>query len=296
MDANTPLDQDRGLRIGQKRIAQWVAANMNGAVDITCLKRRYHGGVFRIRNHERSVVCKTGDKDFDPECEAAMLRDLASAGLSTPDVIDVEPGLLVLDYLCGQPLDQQVITDAGKALASMHRTAKATKAGYGRKTAFGVISLENGWSNSWTDFFIDQRISRFADHARHHNRLPKEIDDDLSACCARIRDLLPDDLPIALLHGDIWDNNVLNCQGKPVFLDPSAFYGDPGYEVAFLLKYLSFRQHALEGYRTVVEVHPDFWRVHFPIYALAINLAHLALFGTPFLVAVTQSLDRVKSI
>lgn len=266
------------------------------AARIGVLKRRYHGGVFRVRAARAALVCKTGDDAYDPACEAQMLDLLAAAGLTVPRALHHERGLLVLEDLRVEPSDAATLARAGSALARLHLDATAPAYGFGRPSAFGTLPLEAGWDGSWRRWFLRFRLMRFLEAAEARGFVAPDLGERIRAASGRLADLLTEPARPALLHGDVWANNVLSRNGAPVFLDPSALYGDPDYECAFLARYLDGQSFALRAYRATRPVRADFWRVKLPAYWLAFDLAHVALFGTRFLPAVHRSLGKIEGL
>ncbi|MHA1597949.1 MAG: fructosamine kinase family protein [Alphaproteobacteria bacterium] len=271
---------DRGLIQGQAVVRRWLLQAGIGDVPIQPLKRRYWGGVFRVRPGDgKGLIFKTGDVEYDAQSEAEMLRRLADGGLRMPSVVDVEDGLLVLCALPMKPFTPDVAFLAGAALARMHRTAVGRAYGYERDTWFGALALSNDWHDDWRAFFAEQRLEAFAVAARDRHRLSDDLFEQVEEIAERCRHRLPVPEAPALLHGDVWTNNVMATDDGAAFLDPASFYGDPGYEVAFMLCYLDCRSDALAGYTSIITPSPAFWSVSLPVYRLCFDLAHLALFG-----------------
>ncbi|MGJ5079296.1 fructosamine kinase family protein [Bradyrhizobium sp. HKCCYLS3013] len=264
---------------------------------MSVLKRRYWGGVFAVRSRNAPVyVCKTGDAFYDPESEAEMLTRLAASGLPVARPVYVESGLLVLEGFPAVPADCHCITRAGSAVAAMHEDDTSGLYGYPNSTFFGALKLDNDWSQRWSSFFIERRLRRFAAHARDSAWLADDLDDGVQAAAQRLADIMPEPDRPALLHGDLWANNIQSVEGFPLFLDPAAFYGDPDYDVAFMATYLDMRQAAIKAYRRARSLGPEFWRIKLPAYRLAFHLAHLALFGERFAPAVRAQISHVLAI
>jgi fructosamine-3-kinase len=297
MDASPQQRADRGLTPGRRQVDCWIATRKLERASVSVLKRRYWGGVFAVRSRNApAYVCKTGDAFYDPQCEAEMLTRLAESGLPVAKPVHVENGLLVLEGLPAVPADRACIARAGAAVAALHGSDAPGLYGYPHPTTFGTLKLDNGWSRQWRSFFIDRRLLGFAAHARLSKRLTGDLESGVLAAAQRLAAILPEPDRPALLHGDLWANNIQSVDGSPLFLDPAAFYGDPDYDVAFMATYLDMRQAAINAYRGTRTLGPEFWRIKLPAYRLAFDLAHLALFGERFAPAVRSQVSRILAL
>lgn len=294
MDAQTAPAGERGLGEGIASIRSWAARQGLREIRIEPLKRRYWGGVFSVASGPDRWVVKTGGAAFDADCEAAMLDDLASAGLRVPATVHREQGMLMLEALNWRSLTPAVAEEAGRALARMHLEATADAFGYGRPTTFGTLPLDNGWLDGWAEFFIERRLRPYLRLAGSKVDFGVELSGQIERAIDRMRTAIDCACPPALLHGDIWANNAGSVDGSPAFLDPSALYGDPDYEVAFFCRYLDFRTQALRGYRQIRPLARDFWTLRFPAYSMCFDLAHVALFGGAFIPHVRRALAKME--
>jgi len=286
------------MKSGAAIAKAWLDQSGESNWSLHPLKRRYFGGVWLAKSPTgRHLVLKTGGSDFDAAAEVKMLRALAEGGLRTPDVLDATENLLVLQHISPVTFDTDTSFAAGAALAELHQNTTAAAYGFDQTTAFGALQTPNEWSHDWAQFFMQNRLLVFADAARNRGWLSSKTEASLQRITSQCHNHLKPPSSPSLLHGDIWLNNVLSTADGPAFIDPSAFYGDALYEVAFMLTYLPYRAAALKGYTSVTPLDPYFWHDAFPIYQLCFHLAHLALFGTdPFKKAVTNTIFKIENL
>ena len=94
------------------------------------------------------------------QAEAVALEALAKAGeFRVPRVIGSgccgQQSFLLLEYLDLQPLDEPLQTEAGRALARMHRhTSK--RHGWQQDNTIGSSPQHNAWSEHWPTFYLRQ--------------------------------------------------------------------------------------------------------------------------------------------
>jgi fructosamine-3-kinase len=193
------------------------------------------GTVHRVDFAARDpLVAKTGDTPLD--VEARMLRYLARyTSLPVPGVEYADADLLVLEHVDGDAdHTERVERDAAAHLAALHdHTAGAY--GFPFDTLTGPVAQPNRWTRSWVDFFADQRLGHVTDLARGAGTLLEPMAARLDRVVADLDVLLHEPARPALVHGDVWTENVVAGDGRVRgFLDPACYYGDPEVELAYV--------------------------------------------------------------
>lgn len=274
-------------------IARTVGCRLDATPsDAEALQGGMVGEVFRIDFEGRpSVVAKRSETPL--ALEATMLRYLAEHGLAVPGVLAADDDLLVLEFVAGStsptPAGERAIADA---LAALHdHTAEAF--GFERDTLLGPLELPNEWTDDWIPFYREHRLLHFASVARERDaiegssgRRVRSLADDLDAILAE-----PDDP--ALLHGDVWRENVLTRDGEvAAFLDPACYYGHPEEELAYVDWTSAFGDAFFERYRERREIESGFERRK-RCYSVPRLLVHAALFGGQYPRRLRATLDEL---
>lgn len=203
------------------------------------------------------------------------------------------PAFLVIDWITTGSGDQWR-TDAqfGAGLAALHRTT-APQYGLDRQNYCGPTPQPNLPDRSWITFFGEQRLGWQRDLAAHNGYLPPARCDRLDRLIDRL-DRWIDERAVrpALLHGDLWSGNYLIDQrGRPVLIDPAAYFGDREAELAMCRLFGGFSP-------TFFAAYDEAWPPaagrddRIALYQLYHLLNHLNVFGESYGAQVDQVLRR----
>ena len=103
----------------------------------------------------------------------------------------------------------------------------------------------------------------------------------MEAACDLISEL-PDDVPPARIHGDLWFGNLLFGTDGPVFIDPAAHGGHPETDLAMLDVFgAPYLDEIREGYLSINPL-PDGWRERTPMHQLHPLAVHAASHGPSY--------------
>lgn len=221
---------------------------------------------------------------FQREAEGlALLRSTTAAGgVATPDVLAVDDECLVLDWVeTGRPT-ADAAARFGRALASTH-AAGATQLG----GSFGAehdgyiarLPLPNRPLPSWAEFHAERRIAPYLKVLRDKRLIAPADADAVERAAARTGEIVPAEPP-ALLHGDLWNGNVLwTTDERAVVIDPAVHLGHREVDLAMLgLFGLPQLAQVLEAYEEVSPL-ADGWEDRLAFHQLFPLLVHACLFG-----------------
>ncbi len=143
-----------------------------------------------------------------------MLRVLAQyTSLTAPAVVAAGPDRLVFEHVAGDTAHTPTVErDAADHLTALHdHTAGAF--GFPFDTLSGPLSQPNPWTASWVEFFAEHRLGHVTALAREAGRLDPETGRRLDRVVASLDALLDEPTRPALVHGDVWTENVLSERG-----------------------------------------------------------------------------------
>ncbi len=256
-----------------------------------------HGGqmarVYLIElANQQKLVAKAGKK---LELEARMLKYLNKhTSLPVPEVIHSEDTLLVMSFLEGASSYTRTSEEhAAELLAELH-SIRAENYGFEKDTLIGTLHQPNKQSESWLDFFREQRLLYISKVAFEAQRLPLELLKQLEALANHLEDYLEEPPHPSLIHGDLWSGNVLS-NGKHItgILDPSIYYADAEMELAFISLFSTFGKSFFVRYGEIKGARAGFERRK-SIYNLYPLLVHVYFFGGHYVSSVKNTLENLK--
>ncbi len=260
-----------------------------------------HGGdvgeVYRVDMPDGPALVAKVDRSATPMLlrEAAMLRYLAEhSELPVPVVVHDSERLLLLELLPGSSrFSASAQEHAAELLVALHDVT-APDFGLEEDTLIGGLHQPNTWTNSWLDFFRDQRLLYMGQEALQAGRLPRSTYDRLITLTDHLDRWITEPDQPALVHGDIWTTNVL-ALGERItgFLDPAIYYADPEIELAFITLFNTFGQPFFRRYHELRPISMNFWGNRRELYNLYPLLVHVRLFGGGYVGSVEQTLKKL---
>jgi fructosamine-3-kinase len=241
-------------------------------------------GIYLIRVGRTKYVFKHHQY---ADVEARMLR-LLSPYLKVPEVIWNKENLLVMEYLEENgPVDEK---EAASVLASLHNV---TQAGFGLDfdTTIGPHHQPNSLSESWVDFYRNERVLSMARRCHEKGRFNIGVMARIETLADRFERLLPEPKP-ALLHGDIWSGNVIAGKKGIAFIDPAVYYGHNEVELAFILMFHTFGRRFFDVYHGLSPIEKEFFEERQYLYRLYPVLVHVNSFGAGYMGMLERILAR----
>jgi len=180
---------------------------------------------------------------------------------------------------------------AGRQLAAMHRFTQE-RFGWSRGNNIGSTPQSNTESDSWVDFWREQRLGFQLELAARNGyggslqRLGERLMD-------RFEQLIDHSPVPSLLHGDLWGGNIAyDKEGAPVIFDPAVYYGDREADLAMTELFGGFGNAFYAAYGEAWSLDPGY-SVRKTLYNLYHILNHVNLFGAGYLSQAMGMMDRL---
>jgi fructosamine-3-kinase len=213
--------------------------------------------------------------------EARGLQWLAEpAAVRTPQVIEVAPDYLVLEWVEPGRLSAAGAEELGHGLARTHAAGAPAFGDPGFSAArFGSLQLPNDPTPEWPVFYAERRLLPLAAIARERGALAQAGARALERVCERMPELAGPAEPPARLHGDLWSGNVMaDAQGRPWLIDPSAYGGHREVDLAMLRLFGAPSERVFAAYAEVAPL-AEGWEQRVQLWQLSPLLVHAVLFG-----------------
>lgn len=229
------------------------------------------------------------------EKEALGLRLLSSTKtLPVPTVYGTGTAstyhFLLMEYLPKQAPGLSFWKDFGSSLAEMHQHTQS-QFGLDHDNHIGKLPQKNTLSDSWIDFFINNRLEVQLGLAIYNGHVDQPYAENFRKLYAQLPGLLPDEPP-ALLHGDLWSGNFMCGPGSQAWIyDPAVYYGHREMELAFTRLFGGFDHQFYDSYHEAYPLEPGL-EERTEIYNLYPLLVHVNLFGTSYLSGINRTLRR----
>lgn len=235
------------------------------------------------------------------QCELRGLLLLAStrtvrvpAPFAAVEAGKSHPAFILLEFLEGSGIAGQA--ELGEQLASLHAKGASPQVppayGLDEDNYLGSTVQKNGWVNSWPEFFAVYRLIPQMELAGNNGRLLPERRRRLERLIERLPDLLGSgEQRPSLIHGDLWNGNVIPGPDGLALIDPAVSYSDREAEIAYTELFGGFVPRFYVAYNQAWPLNPGYTDRR-DLYNLYHLLNHLNLFGESYGFQVDAVLRR----
>jgi len=270
----------------QQRFGEVPVAGPTSSIGGGCINRAIH-----LPTSLGPFFVKYNDSMHGPSISNAEhkgLKLLRQGPLEVPRIVGAgEGGVLVLHWIESALPARNYSEQLGRGLATMHIRRRSRQFGLDHDNWIGASPQPNAPHDSWIEFWRDSRLGPQLRLARKLGTLDAQALKMGDSLCLKLDRILIEPTPdsggaASLLHGDLWNGNVLvGADGQPVLIDPAAYYGHSEAEFGILALFGGFDPAFFAAYH---EVAPklDGFSDRLEIYKLYHLLNHLNLFGSGY--------------
>ncbi len=272
---------------GSEMIIENVSPVPGGCINKTS-KVTTNQGVFFIK------VNSLDQSDLFHKEQLGLLTLKQKSTLGIPEVIGLGSSngnsYLILEWIEKGIANGSFWDKFGQRLGLQHKVS-SSQFGLDHDNHIGSLPQANNSHESWTDFFIEERLKPQLEMAHNSGLIGSSILTQFDILFTKLEPLVPDEPP-SLLHGDLWSGNFLCGQGpEPYIFDPAVYFGHRETELAFTTMFGGFDQQFYSAYSEEYPIKPGF-QDRIEIHNLYPLLVHVNLFGPSYLSGVERTLKR----
>ena len=198
--------------------------------------------------------------------------------------------LFIMDYIENNNIkDENYQEQLAREIIKIHNTSNDSF-GFEFDAQVGGLQQSNCFNLSWVNFFRENRLNMIFEKINEKSPMPKDINDKIEKIMKDLKNRLPNKPNISLLHGDLWEGNILFFNGKLVgLIDPGIFFGHNEMEIAYLVWFNYIDDKFLNYYSNEIKINKNFLD-YAPIYQLFYSLLNVYLWDRDFYLKDTASL------
>ena len=241
---------------------------------------------YKITTHSQAFVYKhlhDAPEDFFRQEKAGLQYLAQSNSFKTPHVVLCDKDFMLMEYIthANHPRWEQF----GERLANLHRH---TAADYGLESNnfFAALPQNNQWQTHWLDFYRDQRLAPLIQHPLFNQHDRQQWDTLLG----KLEQYIDNSEPASLIHGDLWNTNILFAEQDIYVIDPAVYYASREIEIAYLEFVGDAHPQLLRAYQEYYPLSKDYAERK-NLYLLYPYLIHLHLFGEAYLAGLRNILN-----
>tara|TARA_A100001015_G_scaffold310058_1_gene410670 strand:- start:6202 stop:7074 length:873 start_codon:yes stop_codon:yes gene_type:complete len=260
--------------------------------DIACIK-------IKLENNDELIVKYDFKfkRAFNPiESEAKNLQYLNKRFNFFPKIINFNKNCLIVEYFKNdgsKPTNTNL--DFLESIIKIH-TISNNLFGFEFNTQIGALEQSNKYENSWANFYSKRRLGPIFELVNMKENMGNFINERINYILKNIKNFIPDNPTPLLLHGDLWEGNIIfNNKNFVGFIDPGSFYGHNEMEVAYLRWFDPpfIDSNFLQRYNEYINIDKNYINYE-PIYQLYYALCNVALWDKSYINEVRNILKKLR--
>ncbi len=213
-----------------------------------------------------------------------------------PKIINKNNKFFIMSFIDNDNnLPKKTNDDLLNSIILLH-SKKSNNYGFNFDTQIGGLQQLNSNSKNWVEFYRDKRLSYVFDLINKIQPMDKVINTKIEILLKKIDNFIPNKPKPSLLHGDLWEGNILFKNEKfKGFIDPGSFYGHNELEVSYLRWFYPafIERNFLDRYNDHISI--DKYYINYePIYQLYYSLLNVYLWDRCYIENVRVLLNKIK--
>ena len=213
-----------------------------------------------------------------------------------PNIINYNDRFLIMSFISNnddQP--EKTNVDLLNSIISIH-SIKNQDYGFDFDTQIGGLKQINSKKTNWVDFYREQRLGYIFNIINSNCPMDTSTNNQIEKLITNLYNFIPEKPNASLLHGDLWEGNILFYDKKFVgFIDPGSFYGHNELEIAYLTWFNPnfIKNGFLNKYNEIINIDKEY-KNYEPIYQLYYSLLNVYLWDRSYIKDVKKLLNKIK--
>ena len=177
-------------------------------------------------------------------------------------------------------------------LADIHKI-KNKKYGFYFDTQIGGLKQPCDFEDNWINFFREKRLGMIFELINKYNPMPIDINRNIEILLNKLDYFLPRHPIPSLIHGDLWEGNILFNKGELVgLIDPGVQFAHNEMELAYLTWFKYIDNEFFNHYNKYIQVDNNYFEYE-PIYQLYFCLLNVHLWSRKYIKNTRNLLKKI---
>ena len=210
-----------------------------------------------------------------------------------PKIYYQNDDLIIMDYIKhnkykGDNFEKEL----ADKISSIHKI-KNSKYGFEFDTPIGALKQPSKYNKSWVNFFRENRLGMIFNLINKSNPMPNTINLKIERILNKLEDLIPNNPTPSLIHGDLWEGNILFNKGKIAgLIDPGIHFAHNEMEISYLTWFKYVTDNFLNYYSEIYKIDKYFSKYE-PIYQLYYCLLNIHLWDRKYIANANELTNTI---
>jgi len=210
-----------------------------------------------------------------------------------PNIKFLSKDILIIDFIEHNNVKNNNYEEVlAKEIIKLHKI-KGEGYGFNFDAQIGGLKQSNIFDYNWINFFRDNRLNMIFEIINKNNPMPKHINGKIESLIKDLDNRIPKQPRISLLHGDLWEGNILFNDGRLAgLIDPGIYFGHNELEIAYLTWFKFVSSKFINYYSDEISIDKNFSEYE-PIYQLYFSLLNIHLWSREYIKDTESLLKKI---